>query len=1156
MGRPHAGRVCFRVASGILRSAAWVSLALVLAASRSFGAPRPPLDASAELRPAPAVLTELVRLGADPAVARLGTSVHVDERYGVPNIFHAARQARSRAKPAGARPMPEQAAREHLARLATRYRLTAEDVQGAVLRDVHDTGVGGVIVTLGQQVDGVEVFRDQVKLLMDRDLELIAVTGFIPGRAEARGAEERAFRLPASGAVARALEDFTGAAAAGTIRFDRAGEGGYELFEWTAPTGARGVDPIRVKRVLFHLPDDLVPAWYVEVMAPDGAAAYVVSARDGTLLFRNDLTCSIAYSYRVFGDATGVPYEGPPGASASPHPTGLPDFFNPSFVSPTLITLQNGPISTADPWLPAGATVTTGNHVDAYADIAAPDGFSAGDIRATPSSPNAFDYVYDLNQAPGASTTQRMASIAGAFYVSNFMHDWFYDAGFNEAARNTQTSNYGRGGLQGDPLIVKTQQYATANNAFLFFTADGASPRMHLGIYTAPPLRTLNVHSTASIAGGKTVGGASSNAAQFSVAGEVALPNPNAYDFVGGSTLNSGGGPQWVAISDLNNDKLPDLVTANYTTNDVSVMLNNGAGFATRVDYAMGLGPYTVEASDLNGDGWRDLICANFSAGTFSVRLGTGNGLFGPKTDFTAGSGISIATVGRLNNDAVDDIVTANYNGSTVSVFLGNGSGGFLPKVDYPTGANPNWVAVGDVNGDGAADLITANYGASTVSVLAGTGNGTFQPKVDYGVGGTPLTLALGDLDADGRLDVVTANASTSTLSVLINHPSNGFNAAASQPVPATPITVCLGDVNGDGLLDAAVCSAGANTVSVLTGIGNGTLRSPTISAPVGALPYGVAIGDLNGDGHLDLVSADFASSTVSVRSGLVTDAVQQCAPYGNLLLHRIVLIDGAGCPIDSKISAAEASGAVGVLIVSSTTAVELPIFQPHGIPAYCVGFTDATQIMSALRTGPVHVTMVAQNALPRDMALDNGTIAHEWMHQMSTRLVGDASGLVNHQGRQMGEGWSDFAALLLCIRSEHAATQFAGAYSTGGYSKDSTVQPDNAYYFGWRRYPYSIDMSKNPLTFRHIEHGVALPVGPAGRPQRGAELRGAQLRRDLVFDAARVLRVPAERHRPAHLHAGADAHEALPRRRDEADAALAHFRRGARRVDARRSRQ
>src|SRR5262249_60397331 len=45
------------------------------------------------------------------------------------------------------------------------------------------------------------------------------------------------------------------------------------------------------------------------------------------------------------------------------------------------------------------------------------------------------------------------------------------------------------------------------------------------------------------------------------------------------------------------------------------------------------------------------------------------------------------------------------------------------------------------------------------------------------------------------------------------------------------------------------------------------------------------------------------------------------------------------------------------------------------------------------------------------------------------------------------------------------------GGNGTGGFN--------DGYYFGIRRYPYSIDMTKNPLTFHHISDGIPLPVGP-----------------------------------------------------------------------------
>ena len=70
-----------------------------------------------------------------------------------------------------------------------------------------------------------------------------------------------------------------------------------------------------------------------------------------------------------------------------------------------------------------------------------------GDLHACANAANTFDYVYDTNQAPHASRAQVMAAVTNLFYMINYLHDWYYDAGFDEAAGNAQTSNYGRGGI-------------------------------------------------------------------------------------------------------------------------------------------------------------------------------------------------------------------------------------------------------------------------------------------------------------------------------------------------------------------------------------------------------------------------------------------------------------------------------------------------------------------------------------------------------------------------------------------------------------------------------------------------------------------------------------------------------------------------------------
>jgi hypothetical protein len=197
-----------------------------------------------------------------------------------------------------------------------------------------------------------------------------------------------------------------------------------------------------------------------------------------------------SYSYRVWADGTGLrtPWDGPRARPCRPHPTGLPNFLAPAFVPPALVSLQNGPIATNDPWLPPGATQTTGNNVDAYADLAVPDGFSAGDLRAATTGTNAFDRVYDTALPRTASDSQKMAGVTQLFYVNNWLHDWFYGSGFTETSGNAQASNYGRGGIQGDRLLVESQDYSGTNNANMTTPADGASPRMQMYRYFLQPL--------------------------------------------------------------------------------------------------------------------------------------------------------------------------------------------------------------------------------------------------------------------------------------------------------------------------------------------------------------------------------------------------------------------------------------------------------------------------------------------------------------------------------------------------------------------------------------------------------------------------------------------------------------------------------------------
>src|SRR5262249_35814176 len=131
--------------------------------------------------------------------------------------------------------------------------------------------------------------------------------------------------------------------------------------------------------------------------------------------------------------------------------------------------------------------------------------------------------TYDTTQSPGASPTSIQASAVQLFYVTNFLHDWFYDAGFNEMSGNHQTENMNRGGTGRDPLRAEAQDYNGRNNADATVPSDGSSPRIQMYIFSGPSVADLTVNEPAGIAGVKSVGLAGFGNDQFDLTGAVVL---------------------------------------------------------------------------------------------------------------------------------------------------------------------------------------------------------------------------------------------------------------------------------------------------------------------------------------------------------------------------------------------------------------------------------------------------------------------------------------------------------------------------------------------------------------------------------------------------------------------------------------------------------
>ncbi|MFZ5438727.1 MAG: myxosortase-dependent M36 family metallopeptidase [Myxococcota bacterium] len=471
----------------------WLGSLLFLSAA-ALAAPQGRVDAflsSSEARPLvdPRGLSTTARAAWDA-----GFVSSQEPRLGVPTFFWSSPTMPGKRSFRDMGLSPEEAARRYLVAHAELYRASPARWAKARVSQVHDLHDGtAVIVTFQQRVNDVRVFRDELKVIMNARLELVALSGYLTPETKVRGD----FALAPQLAIASAFEHLTGRSLAETALASLGTfAGGFDHWQLAGVT-----TPVRTRPVYFPLPGGLVPAFYLELDVPSegGAPAYfsyVVSAVDGAVLYRKNLTAD-AFTYRVWADATTkVPADGPQGTAATPHPTGAPNGFRPALTQQVLVTLDNAGLSTNDPWLAPGATRTQGNNVMAYADIARNNGFTSGsDPIGTTTAADTFDYLYDFMQQPEANTSQRQAAIVQLFYNNNFFHDWYYDDGFDEAAGNGQTNNFGRGGAGNDPVLSEAQDYSGRDNANMSTPSDGASPRMQMYVFDGQGATTLTANT-------------------------------------------------------------------------------------------------------------------------------------------------------------------------------------------------------------------------------------------------------------------------------------------------------------------------------------------------------------------------------------------------------------------------------------------------------------------------------------------------------------------------------------------------------------------------------------------------------------------------------------------------------------------------------------